>query len=141
MRKNIYEILGEFERANDDISRARVLLSNNTSPTLLNVLKLTFDPQYEFYIKEMPQGYKNQDNISGLSYSTLDLELRKLYLFQVGNKTADNLDPRRREELFINMMESLEPKEASVVLKIMNKDLGIPTLTKKFVKKVFPDLL
>lgn len=139
MRKNIYEILDEFDKAPDERSKALVFF-NNDSQVLRNVLKLTFDERFQFYIKSMPEGYEFPDTVPGVSYGNLETELRRLYMFRIGDPTAEKLNPRRREELFINMCESLEPNEARVLLNIMNKDLKVKGLNLKFVRKFYPNL-
>lgn len=140
MRKNIYEIFDEFALAEGEVAKAGVLHKHN-SDTLQGVLKLAYSPAFQFYIKSMPIGYNVAEDIPGLGYGTLSQELRRLYMFCIGNPTADNLDPRRREQLFINLCESLEPKEVDVILGIVKKDLGVPGLDAEFIKRVFPDLL
>jgi hypothetical protein len=39
------------------------------------------------------------------------------------------------------MLESLEPREAEVVIGIFKKDQGVKGLNYKFVKDCFPDML
>ena len=62
-------------------------------------------------------------------------------MFQEGNPTAETLTPRRRNELLIQMLESIEPREAEVIFGILCKDLGVKGLDYKFVKEAFPNLL
>ena len=65
----------------------------------------------------------------------------RLYLFQAGNPSAESIDERRRTELLIQLLESLEPREAEVVMGIFKKDQGVEGLTYDFVKEAFPDLI
>jgi hypothetical protein len=51
------------------------------------------------------------------------------------------LTEKRRNELLIQILESIEPREAEVVLGIFQKDLHVKGLTYKFVKEAFPNLL
>jgi hypothetical protein len=67
--------------------------------------------------------------------------MRKLYLFRKGDATAEKLDDRKRNELIIQLLESLEPREAEVVVGIFKKDQGVKGLDYKFVKEAFPQLL
>ena len=139
--KNIYEIFDEFESASSKKERMAVI-SNNLSKTLVDVLQLTYHPAYEWWVTEMPENYKIPTaNLPGLSTTQLSTEIRKLYLFRKGDGTADKLTPRKRNELLIQFLESLEPREAEVVIGIFNKDQGVRGLDYKFVKEAFPDLL
>ena len=69
------------------------------------------------------------------------MELRKLYLFRRGDNTAERLDPRKQNELLIQLLESLEPREAEVIIGIFKKDQGVKGLTYDFVKEAFPKML
>jgi hypothetical protein len=71
----------------------------------------------------------------------LSTEIRKLYLFKRGDDTAEKLTERKRNELLIQLLESLEPREAEVVIGIFRKDQGVRGLDYKFVKEAFPQLL
>ena len=55
--------------------------------------------------------------------------------------TAESLTEKRRAELLLQILESIEPREAEVILGIFQKDLGVKGLDYKFVKEAFPDLL
>ena len=45
------------------------------------------------------------------------------------------------QQLLLQLIESLEPREAEVVIGILSKDLGVKGLNYKFVKEAFPQLL
>jgi hypothetical protein len=138
--KNIYEIFDEFEEAKTKKERMDVI-QRNLSKTLVDVLELTFHPQINWKVKSLPENYTSQPIPSGMSYCQLSTELRKLYMFREGHPTAENLDPRKQNELLIQLLESLEPREAEVVIGIFVKDQGVKGLDYKFVKEAFPSLL
>jgi hypothetical protein len=139
--KNIYEVFDEFELATNKKERMLVI-EKNLSKTLVDVLSLTYHPDCQWLVKEMPEGYKiPTDMLPGLGRTQLSTELRKLYLFQKGHPTAEGLDERKRTELLLRLLESLEPREAEVIIGIFNKDQGVKGLDYKFVKEAFPQLL
>lgn len=138
--KNIYEIFDEFEEATSKKEKMAVI-EKNLSKTLVQVLELAFHPDYEFLIKEMPAEYKIPDTLPGISTCKLTTEIRKLYLFRKGDETAEKLSEERRKQLLLQLIESLEPREAEVVIGILSKDLGVKGLNYKFVKEAFPQLL
>ena len=133
MNKNLYEIFDEFEEAVTKQNKIDVL-RKYWSPTLVNVLRMTYHPDYKWLVKEKPKKYKTPDTLPGVSYSNLNSELRRLYLFQQGDFRAEKLTPEKREELLLIMLESLEPREAEVILGIFKKDLGVKGLTYKFLR-------
>lgn len=133
MAKNIYEILDEFKAASTKQEKLDVLRRNWT-PTLFNVFQLTFHPDVKWKISDWPKNYKTPDTAPGISFSNMTNEIRRLYMFQEGHPTAEKLSPAKREELLMILLESLEPREAEVVIGILKKDLGIKGLTYKFVR-------
>ena len=62
-------------------------------------------------------------------------------MFLEGNATAETLSATRSKELLVQMLESIEPREAEIILGIFQKDLGVKGLDYKFVKEAFPDML
>ena len=139
--KNIYEIFDEFELAETKQERMKVI-EKNLSQTLVDVLKMTYHPGFQWYIKEMPEGYQVPTaNLPGLSVAQLSTQIRKLYLFRIGELTAEKLTEQKRTELLLQILESLESREAEVIIGIFNKDQGVKGLDYKFVKEAFPNLL
>jgi hypothetical protein len=139
--KNIYEVLDEFEAAEGKKAKMGVI-EKNLTPTLVKVLELAYHPQIEWLIKEMPDEYKiPTDMMPGITRTQLAAELRRMYLFRKNDPTAEKLSPQKRKQLLLQMLESLEPREAEVIIGIFNKDLGVKGLNYKFVKEAFPKLL
>lgn len=139
--KNMYEIFDEFEAAKNHQGRM-VVIGKNLSQTLFDVLKLTFHPGFQWFITEIPEEYRIQnDSLPGISRTQLSTEIRKLYLFQKGNADAEKLTPAKRTQLLCQLLEALEPREAEVVMGILRKDQGVEGLDYKFVKEAFSNLL
>ena len=139
--KNLYEVFDDFEKAKSKKDRMGVI-QQNLSQTLVKVLELTFHPQILWKVKELPDNYKiPTDMLPGLTYDSLNAQLRRLYMFREGDATAEKLTERKRTELLTQILESIEPREAEVILGIFQKDLGVKGLDYKFVKEAFPDLI
>ena len=139
--KNIYEVFDEFEQASTKKEKMDVI-GKNLNHTLVSVLEMTYHPGIQWLVKEMPDNYKiPTDTLPGLSATQLSTELRKMYLFRKDNPTAEALTPQKRNQLLLQLLESLEPREAEVIIGIFQKDQGVKGLTYKFVKEAFPKLL
>jgi hypothetical protein len=137
----LYEVFDEFEMSKNKKERMDVI-GRNLSQLLVDVLKLTFHPNFEWKVKHLPEDYKvPTDVLPGITHDTLNRQIRKLYMFQVGNPTAEKLTEQRRKELLVQLLESLEPREAEIILGIFQKDLGVKGLDYKFVKEAFPNML
>ena len=138
--KNIYEIFDEFEEAKNKQQRMDVI-GRNLSKVLTEVLQLGFHPEPKWYFDELPESYVVKDVPAGMSYAKLSTEIRKLYMFQKGNEIADKLTDKKREQLLVELLQNLEPREAEVIMGIFRKDFGVKGLDYKFVKEAFPAML
>ena len=118
------------------------VIERNLSKTLVEVFELTYHPNYQWLIKEMPDNYKiPNDVLPGLTSAQLSNQIRKMYMFRKGDEMAEKLTPQKRNELLLQILESLEPREAEVIIGIFQKDLGVKGLNYKFIKEAFPNLL
>ena len=139
--KPLYEIFDAIDDAQSRKERMDII-SQNLSQPLVDVFKLTYHPDFQWKVKEIPENYKvPTEMLPGITHDSLAHQLRRLYMFQEGNQMAETLTDRRRNELLIQMLESIEPREAEILLGIFQKDLGVKGINYKFVKEAFPDLL
>lgn len=139
--KPIYEIFDEFEVAKNKKERMEVI-GRNLSQSLIDILKLTFHPDYKWKVKDLPDDYRlPNDVLPGITFDSLNSQIRRLYMFQDGNPTAESLTEKRRTELLYQILNSLEPREAEIIMGIFKKDQGVKGLDYKFVKEAFPQML
>ena len=138
--KNIYEIFAEFEKAETHQDKLSVLRLN-TNYALKSVLKGTFHPNVEFEIDQVPY-YKPGDSPPGLSYSSIQQELGRTYIFEKNNpRVAAGLTKERKIQILTQILEMLEAKEAEVFMNMILKKQKVKGLTYEIVKEAFPDLL
>jgi len=139
--KQIYEIFDEFENAKTKQEKLNVI-GNNLSQTLVDILKLTYHPDYQWKVKELPENYTvPNDVLPGITYDSLNSQLRRLYIFRSGDPTAEQLTEKRRTELLFQILNSIEPREAEIIIGIFQKDQGVKGLNYKFIKEAFPNML
>ena len=140
MMKNIHEVFTEFEHAKTTKEKVEVLQKND-SYALKNVLEGTYSPNVKFCFKKIPD-YKPSDAPIGLGYTSIHQELGRVYLFQENNpKVNPNLTHKRKEEILIQILESLEAKEAKIYADMLMKKQHVKGLTLSVVKQAFPDLI
>lgn len=141
MKRYAYEILEKIENASSKEEKKQILAEND-GPWFRQFLKNAFDPSIEFYAEKFPEEYKEpKDVLPGISYSDIQSEIKRVYLFQKGNPTADSLSESKRKILLIQMLEAFEPREATAFFKMLTKDLKTKGLTYKLVEETFPGLL
>ena len=139
MTKTFYEIFKEVHNAKKKAEKIAVL-HHYSSAAVKTVLGYTYNPNVKWLLPEGTPPYtplpKGADQESALAS-----ELRKIYLFTEGDTEAQrNLKPNRRETLFIVMLESIDPRDAKVLIGMKERKLPFNGLTRKLVDEAFPNL-
>jgi hypothetical protein len=138
MARSIPLIFEDVAAANSIKARKKVLLENESNP-LKEILKYAFHPDIKFALPPGKPPYKTIGSPDEYNPTYLYPNIRKFYLYIEGGH--DGLTQLRREQLFVQMLESLHPKEAEVVIQIKDKKLNYRGLTYKLVKTTFPEIL
>ena len=85
------------------------------------LFEYAFDPAKKFLLPEGDPPFKPDPAPLGMSPGNLLMEMKKLYVF-----TAEkpDLNPVRREALFIQLLENIHPTEAKLMLAVKDQNLG-----------------
>lgn len=135
----MYEVFDEFEKATNRQEKISVL-RNNYNYVLRCVLRATFHPNIKFVFSDIPK-YKPDDAPIGLSYQNLHNVIEKIYLFELNNpRVSTNLTLDRKKILLMQILESLEAKEAKIFSEMLMKKLYVKGLTYKLVREALPEL-
>ena len=135
---SIPRIFEDIAAANSFEARIKVLLENESNP-LKDLLRYAFHPDIKFALPSGAPPYKTIGSPDEYNPTYLYPNIRKFYLYIEGGH--DGLTQLRREQLFVQMLEGLHPKEAEVVIQVKDKKLRYRGLTYKLVKKTFPEIL
>ena len=137
-KREVFEILEEFEKATNKAQRKEVLLKYSDVNALLDILRGTFDDALEF---NLPKGRPPfTPNLPESVPSTL-LRKHKEFGYFVKGARADSMPAWKRENLFIQLLESIHPADAELVLSMVEKKSPVKFLTKKLVQEAFPKLI
>ena len=136
MKKSLYEVLEECSKGKSVDERVE-LLQKNGSAALQSLLKYAFDPSIKFLLPDTDPPYKPTEFLD--QENRLYMELRRLYLFIEGGNP--NLTKLKRENLFIQLLESIDKNDAVLMCHVKNKKLPFKELNAKVVRKAFPELL
>lgn len=134
-----HEIFDRIDKARTKKEKIAVL-HEYSSPALKTVLGYTYDPGVKWLLPETNPPYTplpaNADQ-----EARLVSELKKMYLFVAGpTETQRNLKQAKREMLFIELLEVIDPRDALVVLGMKNGKLPYKGLTRKLVSEAFPNM-
>lgn len=135
-RLGISEILQRAAATTEEDFRV-AWLQQNDSPTLRAVLSGALDPNIKWLLPEGNPPYKPCDLVD--QHHRLFTETRKLYLFVEGGNPG--LNQVRREALFIELLESLDPADAKLMLAVKDKHIPYPGVTTEIVNRAFPGLI
>jgi hypothetical protein len=134
-RKSIAWILDFTSKLPNEEEKIKCLQANDNN-AIRTILKYAYDPNIVWALPEgeppyKPCEYPHQENM-------LYMEIRRLYLFLEGGN--NNLKPLKRESMFIELLQSIDPEDAKLILSIKDKKLPYKGLNSKIVLKAFPGL-
>ena len=133
----VSEILDKFEEAKTRDEKIAVLKNNVTDP-LLVLLRLNYDHMLKMALPEgEPPFRKDTDKPIGYSESSLQLELRRFYVWL---EPSTNLPSLKKESLFVNMLEGIHWTEAEALCLAKDRKLHTKykSLKEDIVREAFP---
>jgi len=133
----VYEILEAAGKAKTKEERISILRKHE-SWALKDVLRASYDSTVIFTIPNGSPPYE-----PNLPESTPSNLLRKNTDFRyiVKGGTGDTLPAFKREKIYIGLLESIHPKDAEVVINMVNRKKPAKGITEKVVKEAFPNLI
>ena len=136
MQKGIFEILQEASEKKTEQEKIDSLRQHEDNNVLKTILAGAY---YEGVKWNLPPGeppFKPCDPVNAENF--LYGETKRLYLFCEGGPPLTSL---RRETLFVEMLESVHPEDAKILLAMKEKKLPYKGLTKSVIAKAFPGLV
>ncbi len=135
------EIFIEFTGKTNREDRIEVLRKyGNENVWFRTFLNYAFNPKIKFDIHGIPE-YKPSHDPAGLSITTLNNEMRRLYIFIEGHpKRVMKLDPKKEARILSALLISLHRDEAALLVGLLQKNLNVKYLTAKTVKDALPTM-
>ena len=131
----ILDLVHEQESEEDKIK----ILKQYETDALKSILIWNYD---ETVVSLLPEGdvpYRPNENPLGTNHSSLRRDFKNLYNFVKGGN--DSLSKIRRETIFIQILESLHPLEADILVLVKDKRLEDKyDITFDVVQKAYPDI-
>jgi hypothetical protein len=136
MHKSISEILAEVEKAPAK-DRVAKLQSYDSMP-LRVILQYALDPRIEWLLPIGTPPYTPCEHLD--QHGNLHREIRKLHNFIKGGGHPD-MHALRREVLFIQFIEALDPADAILMCNVKDKKIPYKGINAKLVNSAFPGLI
>lgn len=136
MRLSIAEIVKKTVDAKGKDEKVKVLQQNNSQP-LRMILRYTYDPEIKFLLPDVrpPWNRNGLVDVHGMLYT----EARRLKIFLVGGPYDGKLNKLKMETLFINLLESVDDKDAEILANMIEKK-AIKGITKTVLEEAFPGI-
>jgi Family of unknown function (DUF6433) len=137
MQLGIAEILEKISNQSDFNIRKQMLANQAKNQALITILRFAFDPLIKTNLPEGDPPYKpcQYQDQQAMLYNSM----RKMYLFFGDGNPA--IPKAKKEAIFVNMLESLDPADAVLLLAVKDKKMPYPGITEDLVREVFPGLL
>ena len=136
MHKSISEILAEVEKAPAKEKVAK--LQSYDSMPLRVILQYALDPRIEWLLPIGIPPYTPCEHLD--QHGNLHREIRKLHNFIKGGGHPD-MHALRREVLFIQFIEALDPADAILMCNVKDKKIPYKGINAKLVNSAFPGLI
>jgi hypothetical protein len=140
--KGIAEIIDEVRETKSNSKKVAKLKEYNVQ-WMHQLLFMTYSTKWQWLLPDTEPPYKPNDpstDLEGQFYG----DIERFYLFRLPGPDGSNighptLTQARRETLYVQVLESVAPKDAKLILEITkNKIKGVPI---SVVSEAFPDLL
>lgn len=119
------EILAKAGKRRTKAEKVQVL-KDNSSPALKDLLTFMCDPRITWLVPSTRPPFKKMEKSSDLQHVLIqDINKKKFLYFCAGNNVPfnENIKQVKREELFLRMLESVDPDNAELLLLAVNKQL------------------
>ena len=134
--KLISDIFKEVEKTSGRKNKIAKLKEYEVNNAFMQILEAVCDVRIIFELPEGAPPFNSPedmiDNTGGLYQ-----EVRKLYIFTKNQRSA-NIHNIKRERIFIEMLESIHPEDAKLILGVKDKKLPYKGITSKLVEEAFP---
>lgn len=137
MKKSISEILTECSKLSSSKLRSE-FLQQHDSLALRVVLQYALDPRIVWNLPKGEPPYKPCEFPD--QHARLYQDIRKLYLF-IKDSGAPDISPIRRETLFIQFLEGLDPQDAKLLCSVKDKKIPYKGITVNIINTAFPGLV
>ena len=137
MEFNIIETLEMVGKAKTREEKRQVLKDRENFATKA-LLQLNYHPDVKWHLPPGKPPY-TPGQVADSTPNSLHFEVKKLDYYV--NPSPHDLPLLRRESMFVQLLERLDPVDAEILLAIKDQKLSYRGLTYKLVRDTWPDIL
>lgn len=134
----VFEVFEQVNKLKTREEKAEYLRAQDQRGLAIrDVCQAAWDPRVVFLL---PTGKVPYTPASESAHpSTLLRKHRDLTYFVKGGQ-GSKIPSYKRESIFIGLLESIHPKDAEIMVNVINKEAPVQGITKKLVQKAWPEL-
>ena len=133
----VYEIIEKVAEAKKREEKIEILRQYNHNWALKDILRGTYDDKIQW---NLPGGKPPYDPADEQTHPSSLTQHNKKFQYFVKGLIGDELSAVKREKIFLDIIETVHPKDAELMLGMINKK-SIKGVTKKVVEEAFPNLI
>jgi len=133
----VFEVIEKFTKAKTRQEKIAVLQQNN-SAALRDIVQGSLDPRIEWLL---PKGDVPYTACDAHNHPTNLLKKHRDFLYCAKGGKGEQMSAVKREQIFFGIIESVHPKDAELVCRMINKKAPVKGLTLKLAQEAFPGLL
>lgn len=130
-------IFKELSEQKTHLQKVKYLKENRNDMVDL-LLELAFSRDIRITLPEGSPEYQKTGEVELYNATLLYANRRQIEMF-INDNTAQ-IPELKREQLFIDLLENLDPAESQLLIEVKDKKLeSYPGITKKVIEKVYPN--
>ena len=138
-RYYVSQVFIDFKLSGQKTHLQKVRISKRKSNDMVDLLlELTFSRDIRITLPEGSPEYQKTGEVELYNATLLYANRRQIEMFI--NENTAQIPELKREQLFIDLLENLDPAESKLLIEVKDKKLeSYPGITKKVIEKVYPD--
>lgn len=136
--KHVFEIIESVSKAPKRADKIAILQQHQNVWALKDLLRGNYDDRVQW---NLPKGSVPYTPAEERSVPSNFMKQNVKFKYFVKGGVGDQMPSVKRERIFLDMIETIHPKDAELVIAMVNKNLKIKGLTKKLVEEAFPGLI
>jgi hypothetical protein len=133
-----FEILEKVSKAKSKIDKIAILQEQRNNWPLQDILRGTFDDTVQWLLPSGSVPYEPAETLSHASDWTSNN--KKLAYFVKGGP-GEKVMRAKREKMFLDILETIHPRDAELLVGMINKKIPLKGITKKLIQEAYPKLI
>ena len=133
-----FEILDKVSKAKTKKEKIQLLREQDNNWALKDILRGSYDDRVQWILPSGKAPYEPAPEDTHPSNWTQHNQ--KLANFVKGGP-GEKMKAYQREKIFLDILESVHPGDAELLVQMINKKLEVKGITKKLVQEAYPNLI